>query len=753
MSHVLRWLGLDPFTRVDGIEGYRFVAESAIPEAIVWGVLVAGLLMALVNFLPAVRMQRRVRVLSFLFRLGMVGLFLLMLLRVHLDLDIRRARDPGWLALVDDSGSMRTADVGGRTRFKAALDDLDAVRRAVARKVAFSADSLSGAALGAVAGEKTATHLHAGILRELASRPRLQRLLLLTDGCGMRQQDLSETAEALKSRGVSLAVALYGSDEPTPDAMITARPERSVIRLGESLVIRGALTDPADGATCVLTLLEDGKKAQETTIAREAYDWFEIVYKPEKAGLHRYTLSLPIADGSSENNQASFFADVRDEKINVLMIDGMPRFEFKLVKVALQTDPLVHLVTLCQMPGGGFYVQGGPLHANPGEGVIKSEPDLYKYDVIILRDVPRSMFRTGTDLSETPMKLLVSFVLKRGGGLVTTGGQSVYRAGGYEDSPLAAILPFDLSDAISKQPQFPGRFAVDVSDGQYDHPLLRLLDDPAENRSLWQALPLLDGCNNVGQFKSMARPLLTRTATIRTATGETNSVVVPVMAYQDLGSGKILSTSVDTTWYWQLQPHFDPPPLETLMANIVRYLAPEPGARAGGVNIAAVNPTPELGDTVVLSSLLRDEAYEPVRMANLAVTVTKPGGQHLTLYPCDLPERPGYYEYRFQADQAGDWTAVAKLGKDTRTTRFVVREPAGEYAELSVNREGMRALADAAGGVVVDDLAVWANQADTRPVTEPSARDLVLWNSPAVLVLFILLVSADCYVRKRHGLV
>ena len=753
MSQVFRWLGLDPFTRVDGITGYRFVAESAIPEALLWGVLVAGLLMALVNFLPAVRMQRRVRVLSFLFRLGMVGLFLLMLLRLHLYLDIRRGRDQGWLALLDDSGSMRTADVEGGARFKAALDDLDAVRRVVKRKVDLTAGTLSGAALGDEAGEKTATHIHAAILRELASRPRLQRLLLLTDGRDIGQQDFSATAEALKSRGVSLAVGLYGSAEPVPDAMITARLERSVIRLGESLVIRGALTDPAAGATCVLALLEDGKKVQESTIARESYEWFEIMYKPEKPGLHRYTLSLPVADDSSENNQASFFADVRDEKINVLMIEGMPRFEFKLVKVALETDPLVHLVTICQMPGGGVYVQGGALHANPGEGIIKSEPDLFKYDVIILRDVPRSMFRTDTDLSETPMKLLVSFVLKRGGGLVTTGGQSVYRAGGYQDSPLAAILPFDLSDGIAKQAQFPGSFSVDVSDDQHDHPLLRLLGDPAENRRLWQSLPEFDGCNNVGNFKPMARPLLTRTTKIRTATGTTNSVVVPVMGYQDLGSGKILSTSVDTTWYWQLQPDFDPPPLETLMANIVRYLAPEPGARAGGVNITAVNPTPELGQTVVLSSLLRDKAYEPLRMANLKVTVTKPDGRYLTLYPCDLPERPGYYEYRFLADQAGDWTAVAKLGKDTQTTRFVVREAAGEYTELSANREGMQALADAAGGVVVDDIAAWAKQTDTRPVTEPAARDLELWNSPAILVLFILLVSADCYVRKRHGLV
>ena len=745
MSLLFRWLGLDPFTRIDRITGLRFVIEPGIPLAVVWGVVVLGLIMAGINFLPGLKMRPRVRVLSFLLRLGMVGLFLLALLRVHLNLDI-------WLALVDDSGSMRTTDVRGGARFSAALDDLKTVRRAVGSKVALETGALSGAPLGDEAGEKTPTTIHAAILRELADRPRLQRLILLTDGRDVAKQDLSLTGEALKSRGVALDVVLYGTEKPTQDSQITARPERSVIRHGEPLVIRGALKDSAGQAACALTLQEDGKKVREVSVPRESYGWFEILHRPEKPGLHRYVLSMPGEDVNLGNNAVSFFADVRDEKINVLMIEGSPRFEFKLMKVALETDPLVHLVTVCHLPGGGIYVQGGALHANAAEGMIKSEPELFKYDVVILRDVPRSLFRAGGDLSETSMKLLVSFVQKRGGGLVVTGGQSVYRAGGYQDSPLAAILPFDLSDSISKESQFPRRFSVNVVNDQYNHPLLRLLPDATENRDRWHALPQLDGCNNVGAFKPMAKPLLTRDAQIRAATGATNLVGVPVLGYQDLGSGKILAASVDTLWYWQLQPDFDPPPLETLMANVVRYMAPEPGSRAGGVNVVATDPTPELGQTVVLSTVLRDKSYEPMRMVDLKVVVTKPDGQFLTVYPRDLSERPGYYEYRIRADQPGDWTATAILGRDRRTTRFVVRGQDDEYADLAVDRDGMQALTAAAGGAVVDDIADWAKRADVRPVTAPAARDLELWNSQAILVLFLLLVCADCYVRKRQGL-
>ncbi|MBM4148762.1 MAG: hypothetical protein FJ224_06935, partial [Lentisphaerae bacterium] len=424
MSLLFRWLGLDPFTRIDQITALRFVTEPGIPSAVMWGVVALGLAMAAINFLPAVKMHKRVRVLSFLFRLGMVGLFLLVLLRVHLNLEISRAQDPSWLVLVDDSGSMRTADVKDRPRFSAAKDDLETVRQAVGRKVAMEAGTLSGKPLGEDAGAKTPTAIHAAVLRELADRPHLQRLLLLTDGRDLEKQNPSLTGEALKSRGVDLAVVLYGTPEPTPQSRLSARPERSVIRLGESLVIRGALKDSTGSSSCTLTLLEDGKKVREVTVLGESYDWFEMFHKPEKPGLHRYVLSMPGEDVNLGSNAVSFFADVRDEKINVLMIEGLPRFEYKLMKVAIETDPLVHLVAMCHMPGGGVYVQGGALHANPADGIIQSETELFKYDVVILRDVPRDLFRAGDDLSETSMKLLVSFVQKRGGGLMVTGGQS-----------------------------------------------------------------------------------------------------------------------------------------------------------------------------------------------------------------------------------------------------------------------------------------------------------------------------------------
>src|SRR5690606_36201365 len=116
------------------------------------------------------------------------------------------------------------------------------------------------------------------------------------------------------------------------------------------------------------------------------------------------------------------------------------------------------LSTLTLLPKGGWYGQGPLLHKNAGDGLPGAEPDLYKYDVIIFGDIPRSYFREGGDSSETKMQWLAEFVSRRGGGLVTLGGRSVYAAGQYQDSALARISPFVIEATDS--PQVPKAFKI-----------------------------------------------------------------------------------------------------------------------------------------------------------------------------------------------------------------------------------------------------------------------------------------------------
>jgi len=373
--------------------------------------------------------------------------------------------------------------------------------------------------------------------------------------------------------------------------------------------------------------------------------------------------------------------------------------------------------------------------------------------VVVLRDVPRNLFRAGGDTTESRLRALVEFVTKRGGGLMVCGGQDVYRAGGYETSALAEVLPFDLGTHDSSEPQFEGRFFAEVVPTAVGHQLLRLLPDPEDNRQRWNALPKLDGSNNVGRFKPLATPLLTRTVTVPGANDTTEDRTVPLLGVMTVGEGKVVGTAADTLWRWQLQPDFDDPPLTMLLANVVRYLAPPPERKAERPLVSLNDATPQVGQEVLLSTDLRDANFEPVRNADLVVTVTRPDGTSWRIFPRDLPEEPGHYEYRVPVEQGGTYKVVAKHAKYEATREFLAGASAGEFTTLSTDVDGMQRFARAAQGEVLSSsLADWLRSADLTPAERTVHRELEVWNSPAVLLLFTALVSLDCFLRKRQGL-
>ena len=751
MTSLLRLLGLDAHSAVESIVQYYWKITHPLPPALLYAILAAGLVLAGLNLLPAVKMRLAVRLWTFAFRLVMVLLFLLVLLQVELHLKVKLQEKQQWTLLLDDSGSMATRDAGGETRFAAARRDAERIREAVNGRVRLDVRTLGGAAPGQEPG-RGPTLIQAAIQREALARAGLNRLILLTDGRDTEGRDFTDLGADLKARDVGFGVRLYGSSTAPRDAAIFAEPERPVSRLGEELVVRGSITGADAAAEHAVTLKENGRQVKQATIPADQSRRFLLTYTPPKSGRFTYTVEIPQADSLALNNAYSFQADVVEEKIRVLLIEGFPRYEFKLVKVALEVDPLVELTALCHIPGGGVYIQGRPQHRNPEEGLVGTQSELFKYDVIVLRDVSRQYFREGGDTSESRLRNIVEFVTKRGGGLLVLGGQDVYRAGGYEDSALADVLPFDLSDQLSKEPQFEGLFFVSIPKTAYSHPILRLFADPARNRERLNGLRELDGCNNVGRFKPLATPLMTRLAKVKDSAGKLVEREAPILACQAVGDGKVVAAAVDTFWRWQLQAEFDEPPLQGLLANIIRYTAPPPRSQPGTPQVKLINGAPQVGQEVLLSTTLRDKNYDPVRNADLKVSVKRPDGSIHHIYPRDLPEQPGYYEYRVPVELPGAYEVGAKYGKEVYTAGFVAEPAASEYAELSANREAMALLAKEAGGDLIESVDEWLKQADTTPSTRDAVRYVQVWNSPLALLLFLLAVCLDCYLRKRQGL-
>ena len=349
-----------------------------------------------------------------------------------------------------------------------------------------------------------------------------------------------------------------------------------------------------------------------------------------------------------------------------------------------------------------------------------------------------------------------------------------------------------------QDPQIGGKFITIPTAMGVAHPVMQLESDAKANREAWLELPKLEGCNRVGQVKPGAMLLAKRDLSDRK--GEKGEV--PLIAYQLVGKGQVLSLSADTTWRWEFQrPLGDEAAGEPegtdyyrrFWGNAVRYLAPDPRLAPGRPQIARQKPDAAVGENYVLRTRLVDAYFRPITRADLTVRVTSPSGEKYRMFPCDSFSKPGVYEYAVTLTEPGTWIvqaiqdepkvlaavakakkqlAVAKGAEDQMAIRRATQ--ALKFAESSIAVEKIRAGASLAemedprarpalmeefaartGGQAFnsDQMDALLEKLDLVGHHVTRSYAIAVWNLPAVLVLFIVLVSLDCLIRKRRGLV
>ena len=696
MNWLFHLLGLEHAGSITRVTEWTCYPGTPIPLWACVLLIAVGLAAAALNFLPQNTMPLRHRIFLGLIRVAGFGLALLMLVQLELRLTVERRLLPRVALLTDASGSMDLRDVDGqprRVRAQAVTQDLAErlAGRADVSRYAFAWRLEPAAGAAALPG---ATRLAKALEETLRREQNLDAILLVSDGNDTGGDRGALVTPLLAARGTPVYPIVLGSPQPPPRAEVRLSSAAPYVRLGDETTLSAVLTATGLGEQVVRAALYEQGVSQPLAVKEnlrlgKAPVPVSFAVKPNRAGEKIYRIVLEgVRGGASEQRLAAEHRlDVVDAKIRVLYLD-IPRDERKMVGEWLARDPIVELATLTMLPKGGWYGQGALKHKDVGEGLPGDEVDLYQYDVIILGAIPRSYFRQGGDVAETKLRWLAEFVARRGGGLGTLGGRAVYGAGNYQDSALAQILPFDL--ASQGDPQIPREFNVMPTPLGLVHPIMQLENDPEANREAWSDLPTLEGCNRVGAAKPGATLLA-----VRQIEGET----VPTIALQDAGKGKVLSLATDTTWRWELMRAAEAPDhFRRFWGNVVRYVAPDPRLQPGRPQIQRSQMNPAVGETLSLSTRLVDRIFQPVRGADLVITVKSPSSRLLAIYPRDSRSKPGVYDYDVTLDEAGDWLITAS--NKTAVTEQLVHagESDEEMDDPRARPDRMQALAAATGG-------------------------------------------------------
>jgi uncharacterized membrane protein len=427
----------------------------------------------------------------------------------------------------------------------------------------------------------------------------------------------------------------------------------------------------------------------------------ELNYKPLTVGVHRLAIWIDPIPGERSvlDNRQEFQGLAIDPRIKVLYIEGRARPEFRELNRALEHDANVELATLLRIQQERF-AAAGTIDGQAFRDLPASPSEWAKVDVILLGDLDSSF------LSHQQQANIEQRVAS-GGGLLMMGGQNSFGPGGYENSPMEKALPVFVGEKTGMQDKM--EFVPRMTDEGAAHPILEGLGGwfGVEGKVAEKTLPPLRGNVVVPRAKSGAQVLLVHP----NETGPDGKPEI-ILATQMYGQGRSAAFTADTTylWYLPLRGMGQESPYNRFWGQLIRWLAGQDvrnRQRGAGVQALLSKTIFQLGESVRLRALVRDEHGDATGYARVTAAINHGGGKPTTysLVPTEI--RAGMYEVMLPNVPRGDYTVELIATKDEKelgrqSVKFTVLPPADEMFKLAANPQLMGAIADETHGLHCD---------------------------------------------------
>ncbi len=495
-------------------------------------------------------------------------------------------------------------------------------------------------------------------------------------------------------------------------------------------------------------------------------------FTPLRAGEIRVAVKVaPRPDEAlTDDNVVRRTIQVKPEKIRVLYVEGFPRWEFRFLKHSLlraDENLVVHTFLTSADRGAiqdctkGF----APLARIPTDRRTLLE----NFDVIILGDVSPDDLGESRDDRDEFMESVRDFVRRGGGFLMIAGELDSPRS--YAGTPIEELLPIELPGAEEEALAHADRsieFLPRLESPSHPHDLVRLVDNPEENRRLWE---LPNGLRGHYWFAPVKKALpgaevLLRHPELRNRYG---NLVLAAVTY--VPEGRSMFLGIDSTWRWRYvysDTYFD-----RFWRKVMRYLALnrlKSGDRR--YNLAVERSVFELNDRAVLEARVLDEAFQPsVKPRQPAFVKLLRTGKVTQVSLEPVPGEAGAFRAAFPLPEEGRYEAWLTAddtegGKRVASVEFDARLPDRENRDPMLDATTLRAVAAISAGGTAASAAGATNYFPLSRVGEvarrfrgggqidiPEAAEVRdLWDTGWVLAALVGLLAAEWWLRKRSQL-
>ena len=480
-----------------------------------------------------------------LLRAGIIALLAFVMLNPQSMLPRERTDKPQLTILLDSSSSMATRDVGGGSRFDAALRMLTNANILQNLNKEFALDFRRfERTVHATDLAQLATNIPTGdasdigkAVMSVASEPGEAKskagILLISDGRATTADTL-EAAQLALARSVPLWTWTLGGAVPRHDLWMETASSEALAFSGAEVEMAATLHEVGfPNRSFNVEILKDERVVETKEVLPDSSGSARVSLrvKASETGEQRYVFRVPPQpeEADTANNERAIFLRSVGKRVRVLVAEGQPHWDTKFLVQSLKRDTNVDLTAVYRLNAtrNVAVVSVTGTEARVDQDLFpRTQQEMNNYDVILLGRGAEGFFDAQTE------SLLNEFVSRRGGSLVFARGKPY----GGRFQPLARMEPVawgaGSTTGVKLKPTDAGR----------DNPIFDL--GPAGTLDeLLERLPALDQASvTLGE-----KPL----AVVLAEAAERDGPVL--VAYQRYGQGKVLSLNASGLWRWSFR--------------------------------------------------------------------------------------------------------------------------------------------------------------------------------------------------------
>lgn len=588
------------------------------------------------------------------------------------------------------------------------------------------------------------TDMNEALIDVLQSGQNLRAAIFLGDGDWNIGTSPVAAAQQFRLKGAPLYALAVGSNKRVPDLELVSVNAPTYGIVGENIQIPFTIESSLqrDVRTQVRVKSDTGlERSKDITIRANSTHYDSILWRVEKEGATTLTITIPVANGEliDDNNSRDFVISGKPESIRILVIETLPRWEYRFIRNALSRDPGVTVDCLLLHPDlgkgdGPDYIQEFP----------EKLEDLQKYDVVFVGDV-------GIDekqLTVEQANLIKGLVESQASGVVFIPGPQGNQYS-LAESDLGDLIPVELdsqkTEGFSESVETSMRLTRDG-----ERSLLTMLgDNEAQNQMVWRTLPGF-------YWQAAVKKAKAGSTILAVNEGRRNSAGrIPILVTSRAGSGKVLYMAIDSAWRWRRGVedlyHY------RFWGQVARWMSYQRNMAAGErIRLFFTPERPKPGGIVSLTANAFDKNGAPLSEGVLQVDLTAPNGQISRIALSKSGDSWGRFTGDFKISQPGEWKMKVFIPEEPDAfieAKIISQTDSIEKTGRPARFEVLQEMAKVSRGRLVTPAQIDAlvKEINALPEPQPLVNSIKLWAHWLAPTILIVLLALFWIGRKLNG--